>query len=173
MENIGFYRSPDIEGHEIVYKSRPSEFDDFFICENLLIIVEYTSVKEVSTHLLKKKVIYDLIDKNHREFIEFAISEPKLSSFKEYYDKEIKNKYSNGQIRIRILYCSIKPIDPQYKENLSENKTVRFYDYGTVHYFKSLAANIERSARFELLYFLDIKASDFGNSVFARSNSSP
>ena len=165
MDNIGFHRISGIDGKNIVYKSRTSEFDDFFIYENLLLIAEYTSDNSVSTHLSKKKVMYDLIDQSHREFVEFAINEPKLASFGEYYYNTIRNKYSVGQIRIRIIYCSIKPVDHQLKEVCATNKSVYFYDYDNVHYFKSLAANIKRSARYELFHFLKVKASDIGNST--------
>lgn len=165
MENIGFHRICGIDGKNIVYKSRPSEFDDFFIYENLLLIAEYTSDNSVSTHLSKKKVMYDLIDQSHREFIEFAINEPKLASFGEYYNNTIRNKYSVGQIRIRIIYCSIKPVDHQLKEVCAKNKSVYFYDYDIVHYFKSLAATIKHSARYELFNFLNVKASDIDNST--------
>lgn len=163
MENIGFHRVSGIEGKNIVYKSRGSEFDDFFIYENLFIIAEYTSDSDVSTHLLKKKTIFDLIDQSHREFVEFAISEPHLASFGEYFNKTINNKYSASQIHIRIIYCSIKPVDQQLKEVCSTNKSLFFYDYDIVHYFSSLAANIKFSARYELFHFLMMKASDIGN----------
>lgn len=166
MENIGFHRISGIDGKNIVYKSRESEFDDFFIYDNLFVIAEYTSDNNVSTHLLKKKAIYDLIDQSHREFVEFAINEPKLASFGEYYNNTIKKKYSIGQIHIRIIYCSIKPVNKQLKDVcITNNKSVFFYDYDIVHYFKSLAANIKRSARYELFHFLNVKASDIGNST--------
>lgn len=165
MDNIGFHRISGIDGNNFVYKSRESELDDIFVFENLLLLVEYTSVHDISTHLLKKKVVYDLINDSHREFVEFALSEPKLKTFKEYYDNELKSKYKIGQLRIRVLYCSIKPVDAQLKKNFSANKSVFFYDYDIVHYFKLLAANIKRSARYELFYFLDIKAFEIGNSV--------
>ena len=165
MDNIGFHRISGIDGKNIVYKSRASEFDDFFIYENLLLIAEYTSDSSVSKHLLNKKAIYDLIDQSHRDFVEFAINEPKLTSFGDYYNNTIRNKYSVGQIRIRIIYCSIKPVDQPLKEVCAQNKSVFFYDYDNVHYFKSLAANIKRSARYELFHFLKVKASDIGNST--------
>ena len=165
MEHIGFVRIPGIDGKEIVFKERTSEFDDFFIYENLLLVVEYTSTNDVSTHLLKKKAIFDLIDQSHLDFVEFALNEPKFTFFKEYYEKELKNKYRLGQIHIRILYCSIKTVEPQHKQLFEVNKSVFFYDYDIVHYFKSLSATIKRSARYELFHFLSVKASDIGNSV--------
>lgn len=165
MENIGFHRISGIDGNNFVYKSRESELDDIFVFENLIILTEYTSGQDVSTHLLKKKAFYDLVNNSHRDFIEFAIEEPKLKAFGEYYKDELKNKYQIGQIRIRIIYCSIKNIDTQLKEVLKDNKSVYFYDYNIVLYFKLLSATIKRSARYELFHFLKVKASEIGNSV--------
>lgn len=165
MDDIGFHRISGIEGKTIVYKSRETEFDDFFFFENLLLIAEYTSKDDVSSHLLGKKAIYDLINQSHREFVEFAINEPRFTSLGDYYNNAIKNKYSVNQIHIRIIYCSIKSVDHQLKEVCAANKSVFFYDYDIVHYFKSLSANIKRSARYEMFHFLNVKASDIGNST--------
>lgn len=164
MENIGFHRIRGIvEGKSFFYKSRETELDDIFIYENLVLIVEYTSDKDVSNHLLKKKVIYDLINESHRDFVEFAMSEPTLLPFKEYYDNYLKNKYNEGQLRIKILYCSIKTVEPKYKDLFKGS--ISFYDYDIVHYFKLLSATIKRSARYELFHFLNVKASEIGNCV--------
>lgn len=165
MGNIGFHRVNGIDGNNFVYKSRESELDDVFVYENLILLAEYTSVQNVSTHLLKKKVFYDLVNNSYRDFIEFALEEPKLKAFSEYYNNEIKNRYQVGQLRIRIIYCSIKTIDAQLKELLKENKSVYFYDYDVVHYFKFLSSTIKRSARYELYHFLNVKASEIGNCV--------
>lgn len=165
MENIGFHRISGIDGNNFVYKSRESELDDIFVFENLIILTEYTSGQDVSTHLFKKKAFYDLVNNSHRDFIEFAIEEPKLKAFGEYFKDELKNRYQIGQIRIRIIYCSIKNIDTQLKEVLKDNKSVYFYDYNIVLYFKLLSATIKRSARYELFHFLKVKASEIGNSV--------
>lgn len=164
MDNIGFHRIRGIiEGKSFLYKSRETELDDIFVYENLVLIVEYTSDKDVSKHLLKKKIIYDLINESHRDFIEFAMSEPTLLPFKEYYDEYLNNKYNEGQLRIRILYCSIKTVEPKYKDLFKGS--ICFYDYDIVHYFKSLSATIKRSARYELFHFLNVKASEIGNCV--------
>lgn len=165
MANIGFHRINGIDGNNFVYNSRESELDDIFVYENLILLAEYTSVQDVSTHLLKKKVFYDLVNNSHRDFIEFAIEEPKLKAFSEYYKDKLKNTYQVGQLRIRIIYCSIKTIDTQLKDILKDNKSVYFYDYNKVHYFKSLSTTIKRSARYELYHFLKVKASEIGNCV--------
>lgn len=164
MENIGFHRIAGlVEGKSFFYKSRETELDDIFIYENLVLLVEYTSDKDVPGHLLKKKAIFDLINESHRDFVEFARNEPVLSPFKEYYEQNLKNKYSEGQIHIRILYCSIKAVDSKLKGLFGGS--VYFYDLEIVHYFKQLSATIKRSARYELLNYLNVKASEIGNGV--------
>lgn len=165
MDNIGFHRIEGIEGHHFVYKSRKSELDDIFIYENLMLIVEYTSAKNVSEHLLGKKIIYDLINESHRDFIDFALNEPELQPFKNYYENSLKSKYQTGQIRIRILYCSIKSVEANHKDLFKDNRSVYFYDYDIVYYFKLLSSNIKKSTKYELFHFLNVKASDIGNNV--------
>lgn len=165
MENIGFHRVCGIEGKHFVYKSRETEFDDIYMYQNLMLIAEYTSNKDVSTHLFKKKVIYDFIDESHRSFVEFALTEPKLQSFKEYYNTNVDKEFTVGQIHIRILYCSIKAVDSLYKESFKDNKSVLFYDYDIVNYFKLLSSNIKHSAKYELFHFLNLKPSDIGSNV--------
>lgn len=165
MDNLGFQRICGVEGKNFCYKSRETELDDIFIYENLVLICEYTSDKDVSTHLLKKKVIYDLIDESHRDFIEFLSSSSPLETFKDYYENNIKRKYGAGQIRVRVLYSSIKPVEKKFKDVFKGNKSVCFYDYDLVFYFKAIASTIKKSARYELLHYLKIKASDIGNNV--------
>lgn len=165
MDNMGFHRVDGISDNNFFYNGREAEIDDLFVYENLILIVEYTSSKDISTHLLRKKVICDLIDNSHREFIEFAIKEPKLQSFKAYFENNLKDRFQVGQMRIRILYSSIKEVEQQYKEIFKDNKSVIFYDLDIVHYFKQLSSTIKRSARYELFHFLNVKASDIGNNV--------
>lgn len=42
------------------------------------------------------------------------LQEEKLSSFKKYYQDNIKDKYSINQLRVKILYCSKKA----YQKNI-------------------------------------------------------
>ena len=60
MKRIGFIRLSDIDGKEFVYKDRKSEIDDIFVCENIIILTEYTIGEP---HLLKKSLIYNLLIK--------------------------------------------------------------------------------------------------------------
>lgn len=162
MANIGFDRIKGVEDHNFFFKDRKTELDDIYVYQNLIIIAEYTSSNKPSDHLLKKKVIYDLINESHRDFIEFALFEPQLSTFKEYYEQNIEGKYDIGQLRLCIIYCSISSISIEHKALLKDNKTVHFYDYDIVQYFKQLSSTIKRSARYELFDFLNIEANSIG-----------
>lgn len=164
MLNIGFNRINGIDGNNVVFKERETEFDDLFVYENLIVLAEYTSTKTPSEHLINKKVVYDLIDANHREFIEFALKEPKLTAFKDYYSQCIAGKYNIGQLRLRIIYSSIHSVDG-HKVLLNNNRTVLFYDYDVVQYFKQLSSTIKRSARYELFNFLKIEANSIGPDI--------
>lgn len=165
MQCMGFSRVEGIDGNNIFFKGRETEFDDLFVYENLIILVEYTSTNTPSDHLSKKKIIYDLINESHREFLEFALDEPKLSAFKDYYDTYINGKYDIGQLRLRIIYCSFHSIDNSHKLLLDNNDTVYFYDYDIVQYFKQLSSTIKRSARYDLFAFLGIDANGLGPKI--------
>ena len=54
-------------------------------------------------------------------------------------------------------------MDQHLKDVCATNKSIFFYDYDIVHYFRSLAANIKHSAKYELFHFLNVKASEIGN----------
>ncbi|MBU3914047.1 hypothetical protein KKA14_00760, partial [bacterium] len=76
MTNIGFKRIPNIGGKEFVYKSRTSEMDDIFYYKNVILILEYT-VGQPGEHLLKKNYLYEKINENQNEFIDFLLNEDK------------------------------------------------------------------------------------------------
>lgn len=161
MKNIGFSRLPYIDGKEFQYNMRTSEMDDIFINENIILITEYT-IGSPGTHLLKKKVFYDKINEDKKNFIDFLLTEEKLKSFKEYYENNIKSKYSKNELRVKILYCSKKTISNEHK-NLVED--VKFFDYHIVQYFKSLTKTIKKSSKYEFMDFLDIPFEEFGSNI--------
>lgn len=68
------------------------------------------------------------------------LQEEKLSSFKKYYQDNIKDKYSINQLRVKILYCSKKSISEEHKSVVND---VIYFDYHIVQYFKSLTKVIK------------------------------
>ncbi|MCU7615891.1 DGQHR domain-containing protein [Chryseobacterium sp. PBS4-4] len=161
MKNIGFQRLPYIDGKEFEFDGRISEIDDIFILENVILITEYT-IGTPGTHLLKKKIFYDKIFEDKKKFIEFLLSEEKLKSFKDYYEKNISSKYSKNELQLRIVYCSKKIISAEHKR-LVDN--IVFFDYHIVQYFKSLTKTIKRSSKYEFMDFMHVPFDKFGINV--------
>ena len=163
MKRIGFTRLAGIDGKEFIYDERTSELDDMFVCENIIILTEYT-IGDPASHLLKKKVIYDKINDNIGNFVRFLINNNIYESFADDYKNRIINKYTINQLRVKILYCSKKSISQEHKNNV---KGVNYFDYHIVKYFKSLTNVIKLSARHEFLEFLEINEADFGDNIFS------
>lgn len=168
LKNVGFNRLPYIDGKHFEYDGRKTEMDDIFISENVILLVEYT-IGEPKDHLFAKKIFYDKVNSNKREFIDFALAEEKLKSFKKYYDENIEGKYSKNELRLQILYCSKKTISHEHK-NVVDN--VVFFDYHIVKYFKSLTKVIKRSGKYEFLEFIKIPFEEYGENIKASSISS-
>ncbi|VBB46013.1 DGQHR domain protein [uncultured Paludibacter sp.] len=169
MKNMGFIRLPYIDGKEFKYDNRTSEMDDIFINENVILITEYT-IGDPGTHLLKKKIFYDKINEDKRAFIDFMLETEKLKSFKEYYENNIKDRYTKNQLRIQILYCSKKTILSEHKDQLYN---IIFFDYHIVQYFKSLTRAIKKSSKYEFMEFIKIPFEHFGNNIKNSSSRTP
>ena len=130
LRNLGFERLGYIDGKEFNYDGRTSELDDIFICENIILLTEYTIG---DPHLLKKSVFYNKVNSDKRAFIRFMLTEEKLSSFKKYYDEKLKDRFSINQLRLKILYCSKKSISEEHKNVI---KDVIYFDYQIVCKFQ-------------------------------------
>ena len=163
MSRIGFTRLNGIDGKEFVYDGRTSELDDIFICENIILLTEYTIGEP---HILKKKIIYDKINNNTSAFIKYLIDNQTFASFNNIYDSSICNKYTINQLRVKILYCSKKSISQEHKDSVSN---VIYFDYHIVKYFKSLTSVIKLSTRYEFMDFLGIKENEWGENILDSS----
>lgn len=169
LSNIGFIRVPYIDGTEFTYEGRTSEFDDIYYSENIVILTEYT-IGNPSDHLINKKIIYDKINDNPRNFIKFLIGNEKFIHLRDVVnDKIIANNYTINQLQIRILYVSKKKISDEHK---GLNKNIVFFDYSIVKYFESISKVIKKSAKHEFYDFLQIKFSKIGNNIRQTSTSS-
>ena len=161
LKNIGFNRLPYINGKHFEYDNRVTEIDAIFICENIILLIEYT-VGNPRNHLFSKKIFYDIVNSDKRKFINFMIKEEKLKSFQKYYYENIKGKYTKNELRLQILYCSKKKISDRHKR-LVHN--IIFFDYHILQYFKSLAKSIKKSSKYEFIEFIGIPFNDFGSNI--------
>lgn len=168
FSDLGFHRIPRVSGKDIIYKERTTELDDIFVCENLILITEYTISKKTGEHLKNKSIFYNKILGNEKDFIEFILNESKLFSFREYYEAKIKGKYSINQLRLKIVYCSKNPIANEHKSNA---KGVAFFDFNIVQYFKSLAKTIKKTGKYELCDFFNISFEEFGENILKNDDS--
>lgn len=163
MRRIGFTRLAGIDGTEFAYKDRTSEIDDIFVCENVIILTEYTVG---DPHILKKSIIYNLINENAGDFVKYLIDNSVFDTFSDEFKNRISNKYTLNQLKLRILYCSKKSISKEHKDVV---KGVIYFDYHIVKYFKSLTNVIKLSAKHEFLDFLEINECEFGDNILCSS----
>ncbi|MCQ2167584.1 MAG: DGQHR domain-containing protein [Bacteroidales bacterium] len=160
LQNIGFNRIPT-DGKEFQYKDRISELDDIFVMENLVLLIEYT-IGKPGDHLKGKKIFYDKVNESRLDFVRFMLTNEKFISFREYYNKNIVDNYSENQIEVRILYCSKQDVKDEHKKLVNG---VTFFDYYIVHYFKYLSKAIKRSTKYEFFDFIGLDPKNFGDEI--------
>ncbi|WP_426029481.1 DGQHR domain-containing protein [Caulobacter sp. DWP3-1-3b2] len=153
----GFKQLTSLIDKQFTFKGQQSDFDDVFIYENVVIVVEYTaSVSNIGEHLKLKKIPFDHIYNNQSDFIAFL-----KSGFPEFA-QEAKSIYPNHSYRVVVLYCSRYEFKVTYKDQVTSAK---YMDYNIAMYFSNLAATIRHSARHELLQFMDVPAGEVGMDV--------
>lgn len=152
----GFKRIDSAADKQFTFDGATSDFDDIFILENVIVLTEYTITKEseISSHLKPKYILYDKINNNQSDFVEFAKGAPlNISS-------HLNEKYKNAHYRVIILYCSLNTVKAELKNQVSN---AIYMDYSVVRYFKLLTRTVRRSSRNEILAFLGVNYSQFGN----------
>lgn len=157
----GFVRIAKASDKPFTFKGRTGDFDDIFLCENLVLLMEYTTSKSsnISDHLLKKKVLFDHVVDNETEFIDYL--EDTFENFKELK----KSIYDNTNFRIVILYCSREDIACSLKKQVP---SIKYLDYPLLKYFKSVTESVHLSARFELFNFLGFNYNEIGQECLAK-----
>jgi DGQHR domain-containing protein len=158
FKNAGFSQIPTRDIH-FTFKEKTTEFDNLFIFENIIVIVEdtcTTSSDEIRDHLSKKSFQYKLFQKHKNEFVNFI-----ENTFERF--KEIKNpKYDPTDYKLIFVYCSRYRLEEKHKRDFSE---ILFLDYRYLCYFLSLAKTIQKSSRFELFKFLKLNIQDIGTDI--------
>lgn len=160
---VGFQRAEGASDKEFTYCGVTSDFDDVFILENVVVFVEYTTANDISEHAKKKYLMYDRIRKDDAGFIAFARGAPLSIA------GAIGSKYSDNQIRVVLLYCSLNTVQVELKHQINH---ALFMDYSIVRYFKLLTKTVRRSAQHELLAFLGVDYKVFAEKAL-NANASP
>lgn len=154
LSKLGFSQT-QTDSVEITFDGRTGEIDDIFVYENILLIIEYTVGKPDSSHLLKKKVLYDKILADIEGFVAYC---------RETYpgfSKKTNSIYSDNLLQIKILY--VTKHDPS-EELISNCPNITFVHGASAKYFHALVKTIERSARIEFLKFLGLVYSQIGKA---------
>lgn len=152
FRRLGFGRV-NSNGKEFTFKGRTGELDDIFVYENIVIVAEYTVGKPSSSHIAKKTLLYDLIDKNQEEWIKFC--EKNFDSFPAL-------AYLQSDYRVRICYFSLYAVSDEIDAVIDY---VFFLNGTKFRYFDALTKTIHKSARFELFKYLDLDFKEIGHEI--------
>ena len=147
----GFQRADELATKAFIFQGQESDFDDAFVHENVVLLMEYTTHKadKIKGHLKGKKIIHDLIHGNHVAFYKFL-----RGNFPLFDERMKKNgEFHQGRLILRVVYCSLEDFEPEVKTHFTD---LVFLDFPLVKYFEKIARTIHHSARAELLSFLRI-----------------
>src|SRR5439155_12941490 len=118
------------------------EHDDCFVHENIVLVCEYTVGSSGSEHLLKKKILFDLVNDNQANWVtQFSQECPAFGAL------ITSSAYPADQYRIRIVYISSAGVSAELEANCPN---VIFLDGAKLRYFDALSKTIRKSARHEL-----------------------
>ena len=155
----GFSRVPHVADKEIEFKGRKGDFDDIFVYENIIVLAEYTvKSKDLSDHLLPKKILYDLVQQDKQGFIEYL--KDRFDAFKE----ALGDYYGIDHYRVIQIYCPKYHLNKEHKQHLPY---LVYFDYPIVKYFQEVVNRIKLSAKYELFSFMKLATEDIGQNVFS------
>lgn len=150
----GFAALPDVSDIEFTFDGQMTDLDDYFVFENILVLVEYTSSTSPSGHLKSKIPPFTKILANPGSFVTFL-----KTTFPQTADL-IAPAYHLSEIKVRIVYSALHNIDEVHQGNILGPI---YMNYSAVRYFSAIVDAIKLSARDELLHFLGIEPQDVGS----------
>ncbi|WP_156323393.1 DGQHR domain-containing protein [Bosea sp. AAP35] len=158
--SAGFKHINDLSSSNFVFNGRETDLDEVFLIDNVLVLLEHTSHDEdhVSAHLVNKSIIYNYMNGDRASLVSDLKS--KFNSI----DSGLHKKYHDHDIQVRIVYCSRKNIKQSTKDHV---KGVHFLDYPQLKYFSQTSKAVKLSVRYELLDFLGVYPSQFGDNVLS------
>jgi hypothetical protein len=159
FEAAGFKRIVGIIEKKFLYSGSTSDFDEIFLSENILVLVELTTLRDsISEHLKKKNYLYEKIQENVPVFITFLDG-----NFPEF--KSVRGtKYRPEHFQISIVYASLHHVERAWKDDVPN---VAYLDLPFLKYFFRITSLIKLSARFELYNFLGLSYGNIGEQIFS------
>ena len=154
FSNIGFTRI-ELVSQKTQDKFIGTDLDDLFVKDNLLCIVEYTTISgedAVMDHFRKKNDFYEVWKKDLNTFYDNL---KKGVVAQNALDKLPTDPVSD--LHFVFLYASyLVSVSDEYK---SAYKNVVFFDYGHVKYFELISKVIKEDAIYEFLDYMNVDAS--------------
>ena len=156
FRNAGFTRVAQASDKEFMFSGQAGDFDDVYIYENVIILLEYTisSISKVGDHLKKKKILFSKINSDPLAFVKFY--RDKFSDV----NAVLSDTYHWDKYVVRMVYCSYNEPSPSIKANVDE---VVYLDFPYLKYFEKISDTIKLSARHELFQFLGINPLQVGD----------
>jgi DGQHR domain-containing protein len=157
FRNSGFERVVELAEKEISFGGQAGEFDDAFLYENVLLLIEYTTSQgsDVTDHLKKKKIIFSRVLAEPSAFLHYL-----KIKFPRFADR-LGDDYHEDRYLLRVVYCSRNQYDGSVKAVVDEPA---YLDYPVLKYFEKISSIIKLSAQPELLQFLGIEPSEVGQA---------
>lgn len=157
FNRLGFLRV-NSDGKHFNFKGRTGEFDDVFMFENIMILAEYTVGASGSSHVGPKSILYNFINNNQSDWVEFA---------GDTFDLSI-SKYNSHEYQVCICYFSTNAVSTEIYQALD---FVKFLNGTKFRYFDALAKSIHKSARFEFFKYLGLDFKKVGPEIKNTSSS--
>lgn len=156
FRNAGFDRVAEIAEEEVSFDGQAGEFDDAYLYENVLLLIEYTTSQssDVTDHLKKKKILFRKIVDNPKNFLSYMRG--KFAKFEE----RLSGAYHEDRYIIRIVYCSRYEFDAGVKGTVNEPV---YLDYPVLKYFEKISSVIKLSSQREFLAFADVDPQEVGS----------
>jgi len=151
--NAGFTQVKT-RGTQLTIAGRQGDIDSFFVYENVLVLVEDTTAKDVKDHIGKTSSFFSHIAGHPNEALGVL-----SSKFVTFRSTSTKDGFDDAEYHWVFVYCSLNAFDRKYEER---HPNLSFLRYASLQYFLSLSKTIGGSVRFELFRFLGLKMSEIG-----------
>lgn len=156
FRNVGFDRVPSVSDREFTFHGAPGDFDDVFVHENVVLLVEHTisSTSKVGDHLKKKHILFQKIMGDTKGFLKFYSENfPTFSS-------AINSIYHQDDLILRIVYNTLNEPSSVTRSNVPEPV---YFDYPSLKYFEKTTGIAKLSTLREVLDFLRIDPDEVGS----------
>ncbi|MGE4404018.1 DGQHR domain-containing protein [Pseudomonas sp.] len=139
---------------------RLGEIDHIFVWENVVLLCEETTEAHATKHCTNKIFFHRKIADNYTGFFNsYCETNQDLAQAISFYDL--------NDLEVRHVYFSEKS---DVVDSLGDSAPFRILTRGQAKYFVSLVETIERSAKYELLKYLDIGLHRIGTARVAGSS---